>query len=93
LQELLEMAEQGGDLARFPRLTPDTCAALCEMRRDVAFWRESIADERDSLHRMWDSLSYINTCCKKARTDISALQRRKAALEQATRYRPNVRRS
>ncbi len=39
------------------------------------------------------SLSYINDCIKRARRDIGQLQQRKAALEQATRWRPNVRRT
>lgn len=39
------------------------------------------------------SLSYINECIKRARRDIGQLQLRKAALEQATRWRPNVRRT
>ena len=54
LQELLALAAAGGDLARCPRLTPDLCASLRDMLRDVEFWKASIAEERDSLHRMWD---------------------------------------
>lgn len=54
LQELIALAQQGGDLRRFPRLTPDTCASVADMARDVEFWRGSIAEERDSLHRLWD---------------------------------------
>lgn len=92
-KELIELALQGGDLHRFPRLTPDACASLADMARDVEFWRGSIAEERDSLHRLWDSLSYINTCCKKARGDITQLHRRRAELELATVYRPTVRRT
>lgn len=91
-KELLALAAAGGDLARCPRLTPDLCASLRDMLRDVEFWKASIAEERDSLHRMWDSLSYIQTCVKKAKADVSTLQRRKAQLEAATRYRPTVRR-
>lgn len=92
-QELLELAGAGGDLAACPRLTPDAAAALLDMQRDVEFWKGSIAQERDALHRMWDSLSYIQTCIKKARADIGDLQRRKAALELATLWRPAVRRT
>lgn len=109
------------------------------------YWRTSIAQEKEQLHRLWDrcaaaprrlprgrlggllrqarpctvllaalrqacmpadsstlslptpplprSLSYINECTKRARRDIADLQQRKAALEQATRWRPNVRRT
>lgn len=39
------------------------------------------------------SLSYIQTCVKKARGDIAALQGRRAALEEAKRFRPFVRRT
>ena len=120
--------------------------------QDLDYWRTSIAQEKEQLHRLWDrcaptcvlpacrvglgtnrctaagpfvllnaapappplwctssiffkcqstahpsthprSLSYINECIKRARRDIGQLQQRKAALEQATRWRPNVRRT
>ncbi|KAL4420060.1 hypothetical protein ABPG77_004325, partial [Micractinium sp. CCAP 211/92] len=92
-KEMIALAFKGGDLQRFPRLTPDVCASVAEMAKDVEFWRNSISEERDSLHRLWDSLSYLNTCCKKVRGDIAELQRRRAELEMATLYRPTVRRT
>ncbi|KAI7840365.1 hypothetical protein COHA_005909 [Chlorella ohadii] len=92
-QELLELAAAGGDPERCPRLTQEACASLLEMKKDLDYWRTSIAQEKEQLHRLWDSLSYINDCIKRARRDIGQLQQRKAALEQATRWRPNVRRT
>jgi hypothetical protein len=53
-REILELAAAGGDTARYPRLTPALCTSLLEAERDVEFWRQSIAEERESLHRLWD---------------------------------------
>lgn len=53
-REILQLAASGGDVARYPRLSPALCASLMEAERDVELWRQGIADERESLHRLWD---------------------------------------
>ena len=92
LQELLAQAEAetGG---RHPASVPGASADLASVQRDAEFWRERIATEREGLTRQLDSLKYVNACLAKARTDLAALQARRASLDAAKRWRPNVRRT